>query len=84
MPPSPLPHGVNRHGADLRDHAGLFDPLAGHPDGVTGDPVEFAIAAFTVATPATGHADRERKAEATITSGLRGGAAKPRRRHGAP
>jgi hypothetical protein len=30
--------------------------------------------------PATGHTDRERKATATIASGLRGGAAKPRRR----
>jgi Bifunctional DNA primase/polymerase, N-terminal len=35
--------------------------------------------------PATGHTDRERKATATIASGLRGGAAKPRRRReGAP
>jgi len=42
--------GVSRYGAYLRDHAGLFDPWGEAPDGVTADPVEFAIAAFTIAT----------------------------------
>jgi hypothetical protein len=42
--------GVSRYGAYLRDHAELFDPWQEAPDGVTGDPVEFAIAAFKVAT----------------------------------
>jgi hypothetical protein len=42
--------GVSRYGAYLRDHAHLFDPWQDAPDGVTGDPVEFAIAAFKVAT----------------------------------
>jgi Bifunctional DNA primase/polymerase, N-terminal len=50
--------------------AGLLDP----------DQVHQALLAAALAAPATGHADRERKATATITSGLRGGAAKPRRR----
>jgi hypothetical protein len=42
--------GVSRYGAYLRDHAGLFDPWGEAPDGITRDPVEFAIAAFKVAT----------------------------------
>jgi hypothetical protein len=42
--------GVSRYGAYLRDHAGLFDPWAEAPDGVTGDPVDFAAAAFRIAT----------------------------------
>jgi hypothetical protein len=42
--------GVSRYGAYLRDHAHLFDPWQDAADGVTGDPVEFAIAAFRVAT----------------------------------
>jgi hypothetical protein len=42
--------GVSRYGAYLRDHADLFDPWGEAPDGVTGDPVEFAVAAFQVAT----------------------------------
>jgi hypothetical protein len=41
--------GVSRYGAYLRDHAGLFDPWDEAPDGITRDPVEFAIAAFKVA-----------------------------------
>jgi hypothetical protein len=40
------------------------------------------LLAAALAAPATGHADRERKAKATIASGLRGGAAKPRQRRG--
>jgi hypothetical protein len=50
--------------------AGLLDP----------DHVHQVLLAAALAAPATGHADRERRAKATITSGLRGGAAKPRRR----
>jgi hypothetical protein len=49
------------------------------------DQVRAVLLAAALAAPATGHADRQRKAKATITSGLRGGAAKPRqRRDGAP
>jgi hypothetical protein len=50
--------------------AGLLDPDLAHR----------VLLAAALAAPATGHADRERKAKATIASGLRGGAAKPRRR----
>jgi hypothetical protein len=50
--------------------AGLLDP----------EHVRAVLLAAALAAPATGHADRQRKATATITSGLRGGAAKPRRR----
>jgi Bifunctional DNA primase/polymerase, N-terminal len=42
--------------------------------------VRAVLLAAALAAPATGHADRQRKAHATITSGLRAGAAKPRRR----
>jgi hypothetical protein len=42
--------GVSRYGAYLRDHAELFDPWQEAPGEVTGDPVEFAVAAFRVAT----------------------------------
>jgi hypothetical protein len=43
--------GVSRYGAYLRDHADLFHPYWEEaPNRVTADPVEFAIAAFTVAT----------------------------------
>jgi Bifunctional DNA primase/polymerase, N-terminal len=44
--------------------------------------VRAVLLAAALAAPATGHADRQRKAQATITSGLKGGAAKPRRRRG--
>jgi Bifunctional DNA primase/polymerase, N-terminal len=50
--------------------AGLLDP----------EQVRAVLLAAALAAPATGHADRHRKAKATITSGLRGGAAKPRQR----
>jgi Bifunctional DNA primase/polymerase, N-terminal len=50
--------------------AGLLDP----------DHVHQVLLAAALAAPATGHTDRQRRATATITSGLRGGAAKPRRR----
>jgi hypothetical protein len=42
--------GVSRYGAYVRDAARLFDPWQDAADGVTTDPVEFAIAAFWVAT----------------------------------
>ena len=42
--------GQSRYGAYVRDHARLFDPWQDAPDGVTSDPVEFAVAAFRVAT----------------------------------
>jgi hypothetical protein len=42
--------GVSRYGAYLAGHAGLFDPWGKASDGITRDPVEFAIAAFKVAT----------------------------------
>jgi hypothetical protein len=41
---------VSRYGAYLTGHAELFDPWGEAPGGVTGDPVEFAIAAFRIAT----------------------------------
>ena len=44
--------------------------------------VHAVLLAAALEAPATGHADRERKATATIASGLRAGAAKPRRRQG--
>jgi hypothetical protein len=44
------------------------------------DQVRAVLLATALAAPATGHTDRQRKATATIASGLRGGAAKPRRR----
>jgi hypothetical protein len=54
---------------------GLLDP----------DQVRAVLLAAALAAPANGHTDRQRKATATIASGLRGGAAKPRRRRdGAP
>jgi len=42
--------GVSRYGAYVRDYARLFDPFQDAPDRVTADPVEFAVAAFRVAT----------------------------------
>jgi hypothetical protein len=42
--------GVSRYGAYVRDYARLFDPWQEAPDGVTTAPVEFAMAAFQVAT----------------------------------
>jgi hypothetical protein len=46
-------YASNRHGryaAYVVDHASLFDPWGEAPSGVTSDPVEFAVAAFRVAT----------------------------------
>ena len=39
-------NGVSRYGAYLELHAALFDPWHEAPDGVTRDPVEFAVAAY--------------------------------------
>jgi hypothetical protein len=41
---------TSRYGAYVKLHAALFDPWHEAPGGVTRDPVEFAIAAFQVAT----------------------------------
>ena len=49
--------GVSRYGAYVRDYARLFDPFQDAPQGVTTDPVEFAIAAFRVVWPNIGHID---------------------------
>jgi hypothetical protein len=46
------------------------------------DQVHQVLLAAALAAPGTGHADRQRKATATIASGLRGGATKPRQRRG--
>jgi Bifunctional DNA primase/polymerase, N-terminal len=44
--------------------------------------VRAVLLAAALAAPATGQPDRQRRAQATITSRLRGGAAKPRQRRG--
>jgi hypothetical protein len=71
-PPGSCNDTLNRAAFNLGQlvAAGLLDP----------DHVRQVLLAAALQAPATGHADRERKATATITSGLRGGAAKPRRR----
>jgi hypothetical protein len=73
-PPGTCNHTLNRAAFNLGQlvAAGLLDP----------EQVRAVLLAAALAAPATGHADRARKAKATITSGLRGGAAKPRRRRG--
>jgi hypothetical protein len=71
-PPGSCNDTLNRAAFNLGQlvAAGLLDP----------DQVRGVLLAAALAAPATGHVDRERKAKATIASGLRGGAAKPRRR----
>jgi hypothetical protein len=71
-PPGTCNDTLNRAAFNLGQlvAAGLLDP----------EQVRAVLLAAALAAPATGHADRQRKATATITSGLRGGAAKPRRR----
>jgi Bifunctional DNA primase/polymerase, N-terminal len=73
-PPGTCNHTLNRAAFNLGQlvAAGLLDA----------DQVRAVLLAAALQAPATGHADRQRKAQATITSGLRGGAAKPRRRRG--
>jgi hypothetical protein len=65
-------HTLNRAAFNLGQlvAAGLLD--AGE--------VRAVLLEAAMAAPATGHADRERRARATIDSGLAGGARKPRRR----
>jgi hypothetical protein len=71
-PPGTCNDTLNRAAFNLGQlvAAGLLDP----------EQVRAVLLAAALAAPATGHADRERKATATIASGLRGGAAKPRQR----
>jgi Bifunctional DNA primase/polymerase, N-terminal len=76
-PPGSCNDTLNRAAFNLGQlvAGGLLDP----------EQVRAVLLAAALAAPATGHADRQRKATATIASGLRGGAAKPRhRRDGAP
>jgi hypothetical protein len=70
-PPGTCNDTLNRAAFNLGQlvATGLLDP----------DQVRAVLLAAALAAPATGHADRERRARATIDSGLRGGAAKPRR-----
>src|SRR6266508_111514 len=70
--PGSCNHTLNRAAFNLGQlvAAGLLDV----------DQVRQVLLDAALQAPAAGHADRERKATATITSGLRGGAAKPRRR----
>jgi hypothetical protein len=74
-PPGTCNHTLNRAAFNLGQlvAGGLLDA----------EQVRAVLLAAALAAPASGHADRERKAKATIASGLRGGAAKPRRRDGA-
>ena len=75
-PPGTCNHTLNRAAFNLGQlvAAGLLDA----------DQVYAVLLAAALAAPATGHADRQRKAKATLTSGLRAGAARPRqRRNGA-
>jgi Bifunctional DNA primase/polymerase, N-terminal len=71
-PPGTCNDTLNRAAFNLGQlvAAGLLDP----------DQVRAVLLAAALAAPATGHADRQRKATATIESGLRGGAGKPRQR----
>ena len=71
-PPGTCNHTLNRAAFNLGQlvAAGLLDP----------EHVRAVLLEAALAAPATGHTDRKRKATATIASGLRGGAAKPRRR----
>jgi hypothetical protein len=71
-PPGSCNDTLNRAAFNLGQLAatGLLDP----------EQVRAVLLAAALAAPATGHADRQRKAKATIASGLRGGAAKPRQR----
>jgi hypothetical protein len=73
-PPGTCNDTLNRAAFNLGQlvAAGLLDP----------DQVHAVLLGAALAAPATGHADRKRKATATIASGLRGGAARPRQRRG--
>jgi hypothetical protein len=69
-PPGTCNHTLNRAAFNLGqlEAAGLLEAAQ----------VRSVLLAAALAAPATGHADRQRKAKATIASGLRGGAVKPR------
>jgi hypothetical protein len=69
-PPGSCNHTLNQAAFNLGQlvAAELLDP----------EQAAAVLLAAALAAPTTGHTDRERKARATITSGLRGGAAKPR------
>jgi Bifunctional DNA primase/polymerase, N-terminal len=71
-PPGTCNHTLNRAAFNLGQlvAGGLLDA----------EQVAAVLLAAALAAPATGHTDRQRKAQATIASGLQGGAAKPRRR----
>jgi hypothetical protein len=73
-PPGTCNHTLNRAAFNLGQlvAGGLLDA----------EQVAATLLAAALQAPATGHTDRQRKARATIASGLRGGAAKPRRRRG--
>jgi hypothetical protein len=70
--PGTCNHTLNRAAFNLGQlvAAGLLDA----------EQVRAVLLEAALAAPATGHADRARKARATIDSGLAGGARKPRRR----
>jgi hypothetical protein len=70
--PGTCNHTLNRAAFNLGQlvAAGLLDA----------EQVAAVLLEAALAAPATGHADRERKARQTITSGLRAGARTPRRR----
>ncbi len=74
--PGTCNHTLNRAAFSLGQlaAAGLLD--AGE--------VRARLLAAALAAPASGHSDRERRARATIESGLAGGARTPRRRPGTP
>jgi hypothetical protein len=69
-------HTLNRAAFSLGQlaAAGLLDA----------DEIRVRLLAAALAAPAGGHRDRERRARATIESGLAGGARTPRRRPGTP
>jgi hypothetical protein len=75
-PPGTCNHTLNRAAFCLGQlaAAGLLDP----------DQIRARLLEAALAAPATGHADRQRRARATIESGLAAGARTPRRRPGPP
>jgi hypothetical protein len=75
-PPGTCNHTLNRAAFSLGQlaAAGLLDPHQ----------VRARLLAAALAAPANGHHDRERRARATIESGLAAGARTPRRRPSAP
>jgi hypothetical protein len=77
--------GPRRPTRDLQRHAepgGVQPRPAGRRRAAGPRPGRGGAAGCGAGRPRHGHADRKRRATATIASGLRGGAAKPRRRWG--